>query len=78
MTAEDAVHLVSRLLPGDVSQLKDIAYVCDGGAAHLLDTYTLADTEEGAALLVVMDFHGNNLYYSNEENNECRDMLLVH
>ena len=36
MTAGDAAHLASQLLPDDVSRLKDIAYVHDGDAAHLL------------------------------------------
>ena len=58
MTAGDAAHLASQLLPDDVSRLKDIAYVHDGDAAHLLDIYTLADAEEGAALPVIVDFHG--------------------
>lgn len=40
MTAGDAAHLASQLLPDDVSRLKDIAYVHDGDAAHLLDIYT--------------------------------------
>lgn len=53
MTAGDAAHLASQLLPDDVSRLKDIAYVHDGDAAHLLDIYTLADAEEGAALPVI-------------------------
>ena len=77
MTAGDAAHLASQLLPDDVSRLKDIAYVHDGDAAHLLDIYTLADAEEGAALPVIVDFHGGGLYYGNKENNECRDMLLA-
>ena len=58
MTAGDAAHLASQLLPDDVSRLKDIAYVRDGDAAHLLDIYTLADAEEGAALPVIVVFHG--------------------
>ena len=49
----------------------------DGDAAHLLDIYTLADAEEGAAPPVIVDFHGGGLYYGNKENNECRDMLLA-
>ena len=77
MTAVDAAHLASQLLPDDVSRLKDIAYVNDGDAAHLLDIYTPADAEEGAALPVIVDFHGGGLYYGNKENNECRDMLLA-
>lgn len=77
MTAGDAAHLASQLLPDDVSRLKDIAYVHDGDAAHLLDIYTPADAEEGAALPVIVDFHGGGLYYGNKENNECRDMLLA-
>ncbi|MFR2314121.1 MAG: alpha/beta hydrolase [Bifidobacterium sp.] len=32
---------------------------------------------EGAALPVIVDFHGGGLYYGNKENNECRDMLLA-
>lgn len=77
MTAGDAAHLASQVLPDDVSRLKDIAYVNDGDAAHLLDIYTPADAEEGAALPVIVDFHGGGLYYGNKENNECRDMLLA-
>lgn len=77
MTAGDAAHLASQVLPDDVSRLKDIAYVHDGDAAHLLDIYTPADAEEGAALPVIVDFHGGGLYYGNKENNECRDMLLA-
>lgn len=51
--------------------------MCMMATPRICWTSTLADAEEGAALPVIVDFHGGGLYYGNKENNECRDMLLA-
>ena len=80
MAQGDKPHLDAQILPSGVTRVKDLPYIHDNTAEHLLDIYTpehVNNQSDRAALPVIIDFHGGGLYYGTKENNECRDMYLA-
>ena len=73
MTAGDAAHLASQLLPDDVSRLKGIAYVHDGDARASARHLPSRGCGEEQALPVIVE-SGGGLYYGNKGERRCRDM----